>query len=449
MNRIMTPTRLLQTALEGKVAVSAGELRVVFEGANLSPSTLQRAVASSEGLILRLGEARSTRYALTRDVMGTGRQWPMWQTDELGRTQQVASVHALQNDHWAVVSRGSHAPRYLHLGSEDGIFRGPPWYLEGLRPDGFLGRSFAHRWASALGAPEDVRFWSSDHVLVSASRGLLDPPGNLFLKAANVAAPRVLAANRAAEYEQLAAATLAGEAIGSSAGGEQPKFSARVQHETGSLIEVIVKFSPPRNSPAGERWADLLVGEHLASQLLREHGIEASDTALVESDSRLYLEVKRFDRVGERGRRGMCALMPFVPSLGGPATSWTEAMRYLHEESLVDDAAVERAAFLDDFGAGIGNNDRHLGNLSLMLDEGPFFDVAPVYDMLPMRYRPKTSGEVTVLEPVTHAFAQDETRSLAGEFWRRVADHPLITWEFRRLAEQNIPANNLDLRSGI
>ena len=46
---------------------------------------------------------------------------------------------------------------------------------------------------------------------------------------------------------------------GSSAGGEQSKFTCHVDDDP-----VIVKFSPLRATPFGERWYDLLQLEHLA-----------------------------------------------------------------------------------------------------------------------------------------------------------------------------------------
>ena len=61
------------------------------------------------------------------------------------------------------------------------------------------------------------------------------------------------------------AAALAGDVPGSSAGGEQPKFTATVD-DGGTLRHVLVKFSPTLDTLVGRRWADLLVCEHLAAE---------------------------------------------------------------------------------------------------------------------------------------------------------------------------------------
>ncbi|MDQ8208272.1 HipA domain-containing protein [Coraliomargarita sp. SDUM461003] len=42
----------------------------------------------------------------------------------------------------------------------------------------------------------------------------------------------------------------------------------------------------------------------------------------------------------------------------------------------------------------IANTDMHWGNLSFFLPEQSPYPLAPVYDMLPMRFRPSSTGEV-------------------------------------------------------
>jgi hypothetical protein len=46
------------------------------------------------------------------------------------------------------------------------------------------------------------------------------------------------------------------------------------------------------------------------------------------------------------------------------------------------------------FGEMIGNTDMHLGNASLIGGDQAPHTLAPVYDMLPMRWRPAATGEV-------------------------------------------------------
>lgn len=78
-------------------------------------------------------------------------------------------------------------------------------------------------------------------------------------------------------------------------GGEQPKFTATVE-EDGQRDAVLVKFSRAADGEAAERWADLLVCEHLALQCLRDAGIQAAASELIQTSDYTFLEVRRFDR---------------------------------------------------------------------------------------------------------------------------------------------------------
>ncbi len=64
-------------------------------------------------------------------------------------------------------------------------------------------------------------------------------------------------------YGELAKAAAQGEIPGSSAGGEQPKFTAFAMTPDGPR-HVIVKFSEPDQGLVQEFWRDLLLAEHLA-----------------------------------------------------------------------------------------------------------------------------------------------------------------------------------------
>lgn len=72
-------------------------------------------------------------------------------------------------------------------------------------------------------------------------------------------------------YEQLASDALAGEIVGSSAGGEQPKFTYYAQTPSGNK-HVLVKFTVPQQTAVSQRWGDLLIAESIAAQILRDGG---------------------------------------------------------------------------------------------------------------------------------------------------------------------------------
>lgn len=174
-----------------------------------------------------------------------------------------------------------------------------------MRPQGYLGRAFNQRHGGRLGLPERLNDWGDTHAL----RALLlqgdDLPGNVLLGAAareqfvNAPAPLPIpAARRSQAYVELAAAATRGELQGSSAAGEQPKFTAYVQPEAGLAVHTIVKFSASLPSLVSERWRDLLLAEHIALQVLGDAGIPASLTRVIDHGTQRFLEVQRFDRGG-------------------------------------------------------------------------------------------------------------------------------------------------------
>ncbi len=440
MARDISPTTLLEDTLRRRVSVPSREMQAVFAGSGLTSRTLQRAVATHPRVV-RLGETNQTRYALTREIAGLGDRFPLSLVHRDGRIGRVATLVALQDDHWAVLAKDPAAiPSYGQIGSEEGSFHGLPWYLSNWRPDGFVGRNLVQRYATILGAPADLTQWTDDHVVLANARGVVDPPGNWVLGEtlpAGDGAALVPLDARAAVYAERAERAALGDPTGSSAGGEQPKFTAIVSRE--GPVHVLVKYSPPRGERVGDRWADLLVCEHLAAEVLMGHGIDTPRTEIVETASRLCLEVERYDRHGLSGRIGTVSLMALSPTLGGPVSNWTAAAGFLRDQELVSARAVQTIAFVDSFGDRIGNTDRHLGNLALLIDKGPPFRLAPIYDMLPMSLRPTAHGELPAVQ-LPAAIADPAVLALARQYWQRVAEHPLITAQFRegaaRVAKQ-------------
>ncbi|TAK91138.1 MAG: hypothetical protein EPO06_06020 [Burkholderiaceae bacterium] len=114
---------------------------------------------------------------------------------------------------------------------------------------------------------------------------------------------------------------------------------------------------------------------------------------------------------------------------------------------LLQKSAIDVSGFLTEFSILIGNGDRHHGNLSVMSEGATPWMLAPAYDVLPMNYAPRTSGE-TLMDPLTlTAPNADELRHrrqalpLANEFWKKVAEDQYISPEFRELA--NLNRNNI------
>ena len=258
-------------------------------------------------------------------------------------------------------------------------------------------------------------------------------------------APTDLAA-RAAHYDTLASDMTVTLPAGSSAGGEQVKFLTHLA----SGERVLIKFTPPRGTPFGERWHDLLHTEALALQVLGEHGVPVARTRVLESPQRTYLESTRFDRLGPHGagRRHIVALNAVhARFVTGSRQNWPATCDALALQRRLPprEAAAVRALF--EFGRAIGNTDMHFGNLSLWADDPAQgrFALAPLYDMLPMRWR--TDGfaglqDYAPFEPPQAAAARRDVddhpspRSIAAKFWQRAARHAPLRRGLRGVAKE-------------
>lgn len=248
-------------------------------------------------------------------------------------------------------------------------------------------------------------------------------------------------------YYQFAELALSeGEEYGSSAGGEQPKFTTMVGDETeGRPRAVIVKFSPKLDSASGRRWADLLHAEHIANEVLREAGFEAAQTRMIQLDDRVFLESERFDRVGATGRRGLVSLRALdAAHLGMGQGSWAKAARKLKADRWIHAEDAERMIQLHCFGELIANTDMHWGNVSFFVPEQSPFPLAPVYDMLPMYFRPSGTGEV-IERAFKPALPKPEDQAAwlqmyphAITFWQRITEHSEINSDFKTVANDAI-----------
>lgn len=417
--------------------------RQILAALGVSQPTLSRLFAGAGDAIVRVGRARATVYAATREVPGAGRSWPVYRIDEQGRPAVAARLHALAPRSWWYQAEPPSAS-WLHGDYASGIFPGLPWFLDDLRPQGFLGRAFARRHAGDLGLSPDLQRWSAEDVLRVLTRFGTDLPGDFvigdlalerFERAGLEPMQAVAESDRATRYDALAAAAIAGELPGSSAGGEQPKFTVSVEGSQG-LRHLLVKFSPPQGSTTGTRWTDLLLCEHLAGEVLRENGLAVSKTAWFESGERGYLEVTRFDRVGARGRRGFVSLHALESAYYGYLDDWWSASDRLLADGWLGASNADSLRVLWWMGRLIGNTDMHFANVSVALTPQRPLSLAPAYDMLPMHYRPSASGEVTTvplrlpIPPPAHRDVARRAATIAQEFWRRVGADSRISDSF-------------------
>ncbi|WP_159015907.1 type II toxin-antitoxin system HipA family toxin YjjJ [Cognatiluteimonas profundi] len=442
----MPPTHLpqLEAILRTHGVVTA---RFLAGRMGISQPTVSRTLALAGDRVLRIGQARSSRYALTRDIARAGGRWPLYRVDPDGHAQLLGQLRALHGDgyHFEPSGRSS---GLLPDSFGDGLFPALPWFLDDQRPQGFLGRAFAHRVAANIGAPDDLARWQPDDLVLALLRHGDDQPGDLVLgeKALHRALQGILHPDaiatdaRDSRYPQLADAALRGEDIGSSAGGEQPKFAITLRQDNGTLSPVIVKFSERGDTPAARRWADLLACEHIAGTTLQAFGQPAADSDILQAGGRSFLQSTRFDRTPRLGRRGFVSLAAIDAAFYGHGRiDWWRLAPQLQRDGWIDADDASRLAVLGWFGALIANSDMHLGNAALTLSDSRPFALAPAYDMLPMHFRPASTGEIVPRDFIVplptpeHRDAWQIAAAIALAFWQRTSGDPGISDAFRRI----------------
>lgn len=412
-------------AIRLHLARGAMTARHLAEKMQLSQPSISRALRDLGADVVRIGRAQSIQYAL-RDSRRALPVLSVMRVDAEGRLLRLGTLVPVCPDGFVMQQADGAAAHY------DGL----PWWLCDMRAQGFLGRAYAARHGQALGLPVRLGDWHDTHILRALLAHGHDVVGNLLL--GEDARERFLAApvpepigadHKGENYARLAQAAVQGDLPGSSAGGEQPKFAAYA-HTAAGPRHVLVKFSEPEPSPVSERWRDLLLAEHLALATLRDAGVAAAATHVIDHRGQRFLEVERFDRVAALGRRGLLSLAvldaEFVDAAPQP---WPVVAQALVAQGVLLPEAAEGAALLWAFGALIGNTDMHGGNLSFLSDHGRPYALAPAYDMSPMAFAPRSGGGLPahLHEAVLHG-------SVSNALWRRA--EVLARQYLARLASQ-------------
>ena len=421
---------------QGGVLTSA-ELQELL---GVSQPTVSRALAPliHAGQVQKVGAARSQRYVLPRNVPGVGSEVRVMRIDTQGRPSPFARLVPLEGGAFWVDEADGVSARH------DGL----PWFLDDMRPQGFMGRTFAHAHP-ALQLGHDPRHWSDDDVLRAMTLYGDDLPGNLIMGEAAFQRFHTLPARAsqvasADSYPALAEQAMRGTHPGSSAGGEQPKFCTITAGR-----HVIVKFSPAGDAPADQRMRDLLVCEHLALRTLAQAGLPAAPTQLFMGAGRVFLESERFDRTPLAadaplgGRIGMVSLQVYNAEYVGEIDNWAATAHRMAARHLLTQADARTLRLLEAYGQLIANTDRHYGNISLVLKDDDWA-LSPTYDMLPMLYAP-VSGELVPRDfasrpqqPTAATLGEwDEAQRLARDFWQAAAADERVSADFRAIAAEN------------
>jgi hypothetical protein len=420
----------------------------------LSQAAVSRKIKNLGECVIRFKSGRTIRYALTRNAFGGNDKLPLGMVDTHGNTVLAAYIRPLAHGGF-FVEPVTGMPSLLLGERKSGIYDDLPYFLADLCPQGFLGRQIAEAMANQNSEfPADPRRWNTSHIgryLVSNGDDL---PGNFkFGEQALLRVRRKPIGTSENEYPALADSVMSGVIPGSSAGGEQPKFTAFCGRRS---AHVIVKFSPKGTSDLAQRWRDILITEFHAAEAIRKENFPVAETRLIEVDGRFFLESQRFDRTGEYGRMSMISLRSIDAEFAGLGRDWPKVMRALYEQNLVSWQHVYDATVLWHFGRLINNTDMHLGNLSMAI-EGGVFRLLPLYDMCSMGFAPKSGGEVQPYTfkpslPEVPQFSQDQefqevfqrvVLGMARDFWERVSSDSRISYEFKTFLQDGNPVEFL------
>ncbi|WP_286535778.1 HipA domain-containing protein [Variovorax sp. J31P179] len=399
-----------------------------------SQPTFSRTIQKLGPEVIRFREpgVRTPRYGLLRAEPVASPQ-PMFRVDAEGRVAEIGSVSFLRGGGTWVDAPGGTSSFHEGLAPA----------MAFAAPSGYPGARLAKAVAAALGVPPSLRDWSDDHRASFLCRLGADVGGALIWGADSFAlhmASRRAAAVPAPDiqrvYRDLATGT-AQTGAGSSAGGEQPKFTC----ETEARGHLIVKFAR-----RASRSAELLVLEELALRSLSKAGIAAARAHYLELDDYGYLEVERFDRVGRFGRRGLISAGAVDDELFGMRDNWPAFAQRCEEARILDADAVRCVLVLAAFSELIGNGDRHFENLSLLTDDHDRPNaLAPAYDMLPMVYAPVGGGIEPELRRVAPSFLGLGARTdvwqpafeAARSFWAAAAADPRLSAPMRAISGAN------------
>ncbi|MGE4500905.1 MAG: HipA domain-containing protein [Hydrogenovibrio sp.] len=393
----------------------------IAKATGLSQPTVSRALKKLP--VVKLGAGRGTVFAWVE----AKEPEPLYEIDETGDVFHLGDLYRQPESRTLLVREKSHI-----------AYDSLPFYFYDAVPSGFLGAIHLkqivekdQRLTTKSQDWSDLQIW---HYMQHYGEDLV---GNWVLgsQMAQLASMKTYPVLKRENYPGIAGAiNRSPDNMGSSVAGEQPKFTLY----DGSH-HLIVKYSPrfSEDNPVATRHRDLMVCEHLALNTLRANGVNASETALYQDD-RLYLEVKRFDRNGLYGRKGLASLKVIDAEYVGINGTWPQIAQALWRQKILTEKDVYDVEVAYAFGRYIANADMHNGNFSFFMEGLELMGVTPVYDMLPMAYMP-VQGELRNPELTAPRFidVSNEARqlalSLAAVFWEQVLSDDLVSSAFKNL----------------
>lgn len=130
--------------------------------------------------------------------------------------------------------------------------------------------------------------------------------------------------------------------------------------------------------------------------------------------------------------------------MGQANRPWPVIAHALYQEKVITEEALTRSQIAWVFGRLIANTDMHHGNLSIINEHGRPYELAPIYDMLPMHFAPKSTGDLPSepyeikAETIVSAMYWELAYPAAIKFWQRLIAHPHVSRHFKVLAQKQL-----------
>ena len=199
----------------------------IQDATNLSQSAVARQLRAMGDGVVKFQDGRIPKYAMTRNAFGGDDKLLLITINEHGDTQLTTIIRPLVHGGFFVTPVSGMSKTLLGE-KGNGVYDDLPFFLSDLAPQGFLGRQIAAEISShSDDFPSDPRRWNSSHIGCYLISNGDDLPGNLkFGQQAHLRIRRKPEVNTERDYPALADAVMNGAVPGSSAGGEQPKFTS-------------------------------------------------------------------------------------------------------------------------------------------------------------------------------------------------------------------------------
>ncbi|MEZ5470639.1 MAG: HipA domain-containing protein [Marinicella sp.] len=398
----------------------------------LSQATVSRCLKKLRGSLLILPNCSPAKYALPGIVLETNLPFDLAEVDEHGKESYLGFVHYLFGGKFFVNLNRSASKLYLGE-SKNGVYDGLPYFLDDLRPQGFLGNQIAKQLSNiSSDYPKKLNDWNSKHILQYLVEYGDDLPGNIKFGDGVVKAIRQPVQPIGTDtYDFMCRQIESGSVPQSSAAGEQQKFTAFNKEVN---AHVLVKYTSNQNDAVTRRWKDILVTEYHALKTLADFEIPAAEVRLIDQDNRYYLETKRFDRLGNYGRSSMLSLQVIDLEFIGLGENWKSIAQEMSKKKILGETDHFYVSFLWEFSKWIGNSDTHLGNISFGI-KGGLFSLLPIYDMCTMSIAPSINSlkPINVLLPNLSCLSKGFDSTLikaVATFWQRVEKDSRISNEF-------------------